>query len=135
MSLVDSLDSVLMLYAYASPQRNSPEGKLSVFYRSENALPPLISPIHPRQDTGEEAVTVLPTDEEVEVDVDRGKKTGPKCDANVTAKAEGEPTVPLGDMDAQPMDYHARKVMDAKASTMSSLSITLTVLSIIVALR
>jgi hypothetical protein len=31
MSLVDSLDSVLMLYAYASPSRSTPEGKLGLF--------------------------------------------------------------------------------------------------------
>ncbi|OWZ66704.1 hypothetical protein AYX14_05898 [Cryptococcus neoformans] len=30
MSLVDSLDSILMLYAYATPDSTSPEGKLAL---------------------------------------------------------------------------------------------------------
>jgi hypothetical protein len=39
MSLVDSLDSVLMLYAYAPLRRDSPDGKLALFWESKAPLP------------------------------------------------------------------------------------------------
>ncbi|KAK4689934.1 nickel/cobalt transporter (NiCoT) family protein, partial [Tremellales sp. Uapishka_1] len=39
MSLVDSLDSILMLYAYAAPSRSSKEGKMSFFVQPEKNTP------------------------------------------------------------------------------------------------
>lgn len=105
MSFVDSLDSVLMLYAYASPSRSSPEGKMGLFQTST-------SKVHDERDsipTGEQ--TGLLGNEEGSIGYD--SLASPEgLDSGLDAKQD-----------------------DNKTQVMSSLSITLTALSIIVALR
>jgi hypothetical protein len=97
MSLVDSLDSILMLYAYAEPSRESPDGKLQLFQpRAAIALP-----VH------HDTARVLDADGSVEAGTDVLKS----------------PTI------------EHTSLIKTKANTISMLSIILTVLSIVVALR
>ncbi|KAL1411225.1 hypothetical protein Q8F55_002176 [Vanrija albida] len=114
MSLVDSLDSVLMLYAYAQPALKGPDRKVRLFYR----------PLKLQEDV--EAVAPLNS-----------------ADAEGSPSAE-RPPLPrddskdskLGDetlVEAQTVERESR-ILAAKASTISSLSISLTLLSILVAL-
>lgn len=99
MSFVDSLDSVLMLYAYASPSRSTPDGKLGLFYCQKTES----------QETDPETRPLL---DEVS-----------HHDDDDEAALQGE----YSDIPNQ--------VMDKKSNVMSSLSITLTALSILVAIR
>lgn len=148
MSLVDSLDSVLMLYAYAPLRRDAPDGKFALFCELEAPLAR-----EPLQNTeplalamaGNSSPPILLADMSSEVDADPRDKhplsdqakvpTGSALHdlADTGARAPEAPETVID----EPItgDYGARRVLDAKASTMSTLSITLTVLSILVALR
>lgn len=97
MSLVDSLDSILMLYAYAEPSRETADGKLQIF-QSKQAI---ALPVH------HDTVAVLTSN------------------GNVESETE-VPKTP---------DSEHEALIRTKADTISMLSIILTALSIIVALR
>ncbi|EJU03133.1 NicO-domain-containing protein [Dacryopinax primogenitus] len=113
MTLVDSIDSVLMLYSYALPSRHTAEGALAFFERKEDQAQDLsqpqqesIDPISLSEKKGEEFVTPLVTE-------------APPGGDEIVA-----PTP------AQVMNTHLEH---NKATTLSSLSIILTLLSILVA--
>jgi high-affinity nickel-transport protein len=147
MSLVDSLDSVLMLYAYAPLRRDSPDGRLTLF--CELKVPPACEPREPLPDTEVLALVISqdapspvllvgmsneadPRDEHPPSDQAKVPTDSALCDSQEDAGASAAETI-IDESVSE--DYRARRMLDAKASTMSSLSITLTVLSILVALR
>lgn len=109
MSFVDSLDSVLMLYAYASPSRSTTEGKIAIFQKR-----PLDIDI------------TVGTDHEPRPLLDTQHRS-PSNSEIVCVNAEGGGDVVNLAPQAQSIDK--------KLNVMSSLSITLTALSIIVAIR
>lgn len=121
MSLVDSLDSILMLYAYAMPD-SDPEGRLALF--EDRKTPSTPSDLDPTPivlgtvETAEEHV------EEHEEDVDKARTE--KLAKAVLHRELGEQAEPSG---------RAQRVLNTKARTMSTLSILLTIISILVALR
>lgn len=129
MSFVDSLDSVLMLYAYASPSRSTPEGKIGLFQSTkiesieEADLLPVSNDIEP-----EDRVVDLPTSAEVVDPAKDGKKQVMSEMAIVPTLENEAGQSPSG---SRPND----QVIDKKTQVISSLSVTLTALSIIVALR
>ena len=104
MSFVDSLDSVLMLYAYASPSRSTPEGKIGLWQSSK-----------------------------VETEDGEGGSllTSPQSVVAYSSTISGPDDIPASVVDHEP-DSQA---IDNKQQVISSLSITLTALSIVVALR
>lgn len=161
MTLVDSLDSVLMLYAYASPSRSTPEGQLAFFQDVKDRSPLLVC----EEDAQHEGVECL--DERMRseralhrLSVHGEESSGPTGDdlsdeptkgAVSTLAASGLPSAetPRRHDDTKDIENHGRaaemfelgtdsrskRLMDSKANVMSSLSITLTILSILVALR
>jgi len=130
MSFVDSLDSVLMLYAYASPSRSTPEGKIGLFQSRKIKL-------------DEEADRLVleeapqsPTSANMEDNIAIREDSAP-IDNSKDGKLDSLPVLPTLDMnEASPS--HSRpdtQAIDSKKQVISSLSVTLTALSIIVALR
>lgn len=97
MSLVDSLDSILMLYAYAEPSRETADGKLQLFQQKQA----IALPVH------HDTVAVLASDGNVEAETEVPKSP----------------------------DSEQEALIRTKANTISMLSIILTALSIVVALR
>lgn len=145
MTLVDSLDSILMLYAYASPSASTPEGRFAFFQdRKQNialiasrdaeddiqaGLPPLA-----RSDTSHGV------DQMEEDDNDKNLKSRVPPSSSDERYGESSTALPAVENEHErgeqtEADIRARRLMDSKANVMSSLSITLTVLSILVALR
>lgn len=114
MSLVDSLDSVLMLYAYAQPNLKGADGKIHLFYRplrlqsDIESVAPLNSPIAESSEPRPPLV---------------------RDDSKLDNKLVDDETI----IEARAEEHNAR-MLAAKASTISSLSISLTLLSILVAL-
>jgi high-affinity nickel-transport protein len=107
MSLVDSLDSILMLYAYAAPNL-SPNARRFAFFSHTIGI------THDERDISD-SMPVLP---------------------NVAVKPEGEKEEPSKEqLDRSPGRPISAVNMSEKANTMSTLSILLTILSILVALR
>ena len=104
MSFVDSLDSVLMLYAYASPSRSTPEGKIELWQSAK-----------------------------VETEHDEGESLlgPPRSVVAYSATISGPDDIPASVGDHEPES----QAIDTKQQVISSLSITLTALSIVVALR
>ncbi|RSH85452.1 hypothetical protein EHS25_004848 [Saitozyma podzolica] len=117
MCLMDSLGSVLMLYAYAPLRRESEERKLALFFNPKGSL---------ASETSHES-------EEVPVVLEEKSRSSPGKSALPDASEQAQDT----SQDNTPLrgDYRTGRMLDAKASTMSSLSITLTVICILVALR
>jgi len=104
MSFVDSLDSVLMLYAYASPSRSTPEGKIGIWQSAK-----------------------------VETEYGEGGSllTSPRSVIAYSATISGP-----DDISASAVTHgQDLQAIDTKQQVISSLSITLTALSIVVALR
>lgn len=101
MSLVDTLDSILMLYAYAQPDLRT-GGKLALFERDKEAAA-LLDVAHVER-------------------VDSGASQAPK-------PQYGSTVVEVDEAEAR-----RRRMLAAKTATMGSLSISLTLLSIFVAL-
>jgi high-affinity nickel-transport protein len=101
MTLVDSLDSVLMLYAYASPSRSTAEGKIGLFQQKPETTP------------------------------SDGAESQPLLEENNSIDAYLSPTSSRISQATDLPDV----VINNKLNVMSSLSITLTALSIMVALR
>jgi high-affinity nickel-transport protein len=133
MTLVDSLDSILMLYAYAPMEKDDKDGRWTMFYS-------IVS---------NKSVDVLPNEEEVNVPIlaqhqaipaeEQGSDSTDKK-APISASQSSPPTKSATQSTSlsaiavdDKSDYAIRRKLAAKASTMSSLSISLTLLSIIVA--
>ncbi|CAK9782757.1 NicO-domain-containing protein [Cutaneotrichosporon oleaginosum] len=110
MSLVDTLDSILMLYAYAQPELRT-EGKLALFERDK------------------EAEALLPAVERTSSTISEGSDPT-KPQAIYGSTAEGTGVVVIVDE----AEARRRRMLAAKTATMGSLSISLTLLSIVVAL-
>nr|ODN81256.1 high-affinity nickel-transporter [Cryptococcus depauperatus CBS 7841] len=135
MSLVDSLDSILMLYAYAAPSRSTPEGRLSLFQGSDDkdelladtAVPTLTTESDDNQAGRERERSIGPMEEVEGIRDEDVTEVG-----KVVAEEEEERVGDSSDMTCQG-DAKKRRVLTAKSNTMSSLSILLTFLSILVA--
>lgn len=160
MSLVDTLDSILMLYAYAQPDlRAGPERKVALFIRIDDEKD---APAYPEA----AAVTVeAEARESQESGASHGTQVEPQAgvsDAKTQPKTPDSPETAVSVLptesapSAQP-EYggqghshghllikvnsideraeRAQRVIEAKTATISSLSISLTLLSILVALR
>lgn len=134
MTLVDSLDSVLMLYAYAGPTQDATISKFALTFNDkkvaldeETILVPTLSNDHdpnlPIEGIDEEAGPSTVTGAS-----NANEQVGPSQKVSSTTSASG---VPSG---SEPSTREQR-VLASKANTISSLSITLTLLSILVALR
>jgi high-affinity nickel-transport protein len=134
MTLVDSLDSILMLYAYAPMREDDKEGRFSFFYQTSTTrdisihedleVPMLASePLNPMEDEHDG-----PSDNKA--DLSRTKKPSTILQPSPTVQGSH---LSRSNTEAQGGDYAVRRKIAAKASTMSSLSISLTLLSIIVA--
>ncbi|OWZ63602.1 hypothetical protein AYX14_03272 [Cryptococcus neoformans] len=138
MSLVDSLDSILMLYAYATPDSTSPEGKLALLQYpdpnyKDSYLEETVATTLPAEDGQTEGHVIEPTD------IPQGETEGLETEDNIKAKTGSEILVEeerVGGPSRVDGSGGVRneRVMKAKANTMSSLSIILTLLSILVAL-
>ncbi|RXK38369.1 hypothetical protein M231_04411 [Tremella mesenterica] len=129
MSLVDSLDSVLMLYAYAAPSRQHPDGKLTLFHPR---LPISASLPTAREDENaavSEELLPSPRNEEAPLKVETGRG-GTVLEEEADTKSND--IVEVGEM-AHEDERMEGKVL-RKTTTMSTLSIILTLLSIVVAL-
>jgi high-affinity nickel-transport protein len=133
MSFVDSLDSVLMLYAYASPSRSTPEGKIGLFQSTkieldEEADRLVLEETHPD-----------PTAEIVEDDIVIREDSAPidKTKDSKSQVMDSLPVLPMLAMNEASGSQNGpdTQAIDTKKQVISSLSVTLTALSIIVALR
>ena len=120
MTLVDSLDSVLMLYAYAAPSSSTIEGKIAFFAPAEPSLDP--SPLSAALASSVPVTTnstTVPSEDERDKDAPQPTPAMIEDGRHIEALHE----------------HPARQVVQGKANIMSTLSILLTLLSIIVALR
>jgi high-affinity nickel-transport protein len=133
MSFVDSLDSVLMLYAYASPSRSTPEGKIGLFQSTkiesdEEADRLVIEEARPGSTTEVLEHGLATREDSAPVDKTKDSKS---------QVMESLPVLPTLDMnEASPSHSGSdNQAIDTKKQVISSLSVTLTALSIIVALR
>ncbi|TYJ57178.1 hypothetical protein B9479_002093 [Cryptococcus floricola] len=136
MSLVDSLDSILMLYAYASPSRSTPEGKIALLqdsFDSKETINETIIETLPVETSDErervesEELRASPRGEIERLEEDQGTKYMGARDGGVEEEGIGGPA-------NFAEGAQNERVIQAKANTMSSLSIILTLLSILVAL-
>ena len=136
MSFVDSLDSVLMLYAYASPSRSTPEGKIGLFQSTkikldEEADRLVLEDMQPGSTT-----EVLNHDSATRENSAPVHKTNDSKDGK-SQVIDSPPALPTLDMnEASPSQSMTdAQAIDSKKQVISSLSVALTALSIIVALR
>ena len=133
MSFVDSLDSVLMLYAYASPSRSTPEGKIGLFQSTKIELDEEADRL-----VLEEAHPDL-TNEVIDHDLATQENSAPvdKTKDNKSQVMDSLPVLPTLNMNgaSQSRIGPDTQAIDTKKQVISSLSVTLTALSIIVALR
>ncbi|ODO11563.1 hypothetical protein I350_00344 [Cryptococcus amylolentus CBS 6273] len=136
MSLVDSLDSILMLYAYASPSRSTPEGKIALLqdsFDSKETINETIIETLPVETSDErervesEELRASPRGEIERLEEEQGTKCMGARDGGVEEEGIGSPS-------NFAQGAQNERVIQAKANTMSSLSIILTLLSILVAL-
>lgn len=143
MTLVDSLDSILMLYAYAGPSQDSSISKFALTYddkppvaEEETSLVPTLSA---SADTNSPAVAGDGIS--IEHDSDAAPQTASAEEQPDATKPAIIPSSTSVDsqirVEAGPSSpqTHQQRVLASKANTISSLSITLTLLSILVALR
>ncbi|ODO03363.1 high-affinity nickel-transporter [Cryptococcus wingfieldii CBS 7118] len=136
MSLVDSLDSILMLYAYASPSRSTPEGKIAL----------LQDPFDSKETINETNIETLPVETSDERERAESEELRASPRGEIERLEEEQETRYMGARDGGveeegiggPSNFaegaENERVIQAKANTMSSLSIILTLLSILVAL-
>lgn len=137
MTLVDSLDSILMLYAYAPIGKDDKEGRFTIFYdaATEAESSPMIM--------DQEAELIVPILEsgvnDDPVDAEPAKKgdilesVDQALSRPLSSSLEAGRRISPTQTEDRKDDYVLRRQLAAKASTMSSLSISLTLLSIIVA--
>jgi high-affinity nickel-transport protein len=122
MSFVDSLDSVMMLYAYASPSRSTPEGKIGLFQSTKIEL-----------DEEADRLALRPSSTLIS---DSGGDGNPTEDGKARIM-DNMPILPVLE-EIEPSSSGSGpdiQAIDKKKHVISSLSVTLTALSIIVALR
>jgi high-affinity nickel-transport protein len=133
MSFVDSLDSVLMLYAYASPSRSTPEGKIGLFQSTKIKLDEESDRLVLQE------THISPTTGTVENDIPIREDSAPidKTKDSKSQVMESLPVLPTLDMNEASPSHSGTdtQAIDTKKQVISSLSVTLTALSIIVALR
>ncbi|BEJ12895.1 hypothetical protein CspHIS471_0300690 [Cutaneotrichosporon sp. HIS471] len=124
MALVDTLDSILMLYAYAQPELRT-EGKFSLFERDKEMFVPIPEP------EGESTVS-----QEVEQSLSKPPLEPSNSIDQSASKPEPQPTEEssVAVLEVDVAEQRRRRVLAAKTATMGSLSISLTILSIVVAL-
>jgi len=120
MSLVDSLDSILMLYAYATPHMDRKAKRFALFMSDSQS--------HRANVISEEVVEDIPILPETSISDDLADGNTQQPDVKDT---RDQPEEVVGAGSAIVDD----RILDVKADTMSTLSIILTVLSILVALR
>ncbi|WWD15794.1 hypothetical protein CI109_100218 [Kwoniella shandongensis] len=145
MSLVDSLDSILMLYAYATPSRSTREGKIALLqdhledckldYPIDTVVETLPALSSERLTGSQEIVDSSRLSIEGGVEREEEQETDmPKSGKNLDQGVDEE----RGDLGQTPIEAgpsgRGARVLNAKADAMSSLSIILTLLSILVAL-
>jgi high-affinity nickel-transport protein len=132
MSFVDSLDSVMMLYAYASPSRSTPEGKIGLFQSTKIEL-----------DEEADRLALRPSSTLISDSGGDGNLIGREVisdDPTEDGKArimDNMPILPVLE-EIEPSSSGSGpdiQAIDKKKHVISSLSVTLTALSIIVALR
>jgi len=133
MSFVDSLDSVLMLYAYASPSRSTQEGKIGLFQSTKIELDEEADRLvleEARLDPTNEVPDHNLATREDSAPIDKTKKI-------ISQEVDSLPVLPTLDMNEATQSHSGpgTQAIDTKKQVISSLSITLTALSIIVALR
>jgi high-affinity nickel-transport protein len=130
MSLVDSLDSVLMLYAYAQPELKT-GGKWRLFKSRKVVL-------DETPESVEEGGVVLPVEVEVEIEEEdddhKSSKDGKAPLPQDPAAANYGSCSKAAIAQVDERDERAERMLAAKTVTISSLSISLTLLSILVAL-
>ncbi|OCF72005.1 high-affinity nickel-transporter [Kwoniella mangroviensis CBS 8886] len=152
MSLVDSLDSILMLYAYATPSTDTPEGKLALLQAyegdsktslslvEENVVPVLSSDVdsNTRRERGSEMVgrsEIEVLEREDQQDEQNQPKSPIYQDTGNPSNAPemGENSEMINENERETSNRKDR-LLRVKTQTMSNLSIILTLLSILVAL-
>ncbi|WVQ70236.1 uncharacterized protein L199_008462 [Kwoniella botswanensis] len=152
MSLVDSLDSILMLYAYATPSTDTPEGKLALLQAyegdsktslslvEENVVPVLSSEVdsNTRREQGSEMIgrsEIEVLEREDQQEEQNQPKLAPYQDTSnpFNAPEMGENSEMINGNERETSNRKDR-LLRVKTQTMSNLSIILTLLSILVAL-
>ncbi|GMK57920.1 hypothetical protein CspeluHIS016_0407540 [Cutaneotrichosporon spelunceum] len=127
MALVDTLDSILMLYAYAQPELRT-EGKFVLFERDKKMFLPITEPEPERAERAEcPALEQDPSKEPLGL-----SSSNEESNSKPQAQATEEPSVAVVEVDEA--EERQRRALAAKTATMGSLSISLTLLSIVVAL-
>ena len=128
MTLIDSLDSVVMLYSYAG----FPERSFALFESPSRApaLPRIATPPNPAP--GPSSGTLGMQVDEEDQDSSKPSKTSEKSTVIDVARAR-EGAVSSTDVDAD--EPGRRRVLRVKHNAMSNLSILLTIMSILVAFR
>ncbi|WWC69592.1 uncharacterized protein I206_103535 [Kwoniella pini CBS 10737] len=148
MSLVDSLDSILMLYAYATPSTDSPEGKLTLLQNIPNSKDNLVNieenviPDLPSQEVSisrnnsevimESEITILEREEEQQELI---RIKSPIQEITTINQQQQNDDLNIPSSQIQIIDnLKKERIIRVKTATMSNLSIILTLISIIVAL-
>jgi len=129
MSLVDSLDSVLMLYAYAQPElRTDGRWRLFTTRKVEVEVHPVVDEPGSSCQRFESSVSDQTSDEPEDSKPIANTKPGSDPELGLNSKGI--------EVDAEDEERRetAQRMIVAKTATMSSLSISLTLLSILVAL-
>ena len=152
MTLIDSLDSIIMLYSYAG----FPERSFAIFERRaprRSASPPSDPATHLPQATASAAasgsaaapvaVAMMPDADATNTNIDtvpaaeEDEPEDPKAQAQVQGKGKGKAatvvTVAKLDPDAEESELLRKRTLRVKHNAMSDLSILLTVMSILVA--
>jgi high-affinity nickel-transport protein len=138
MTLVDSLDSVLMLYAYAGPTQDPTISKFALTFNNDQKMPLLLDQDRQVEDDQALVPTLLGDPNAIVTQEDGTPVNGTERDASFKPAPVGTPLPSAeADHEAGPTapQTRAEMVLASKANTISSLSITLTLLSILVALR
>ncbi|KII86790.1 hypothetical protein PLICRDRAFT_43453 [Plicaturopsis crispa FD-325 SS-3] len=125
MSLVDSLDSILMIYAYARPPKSSLDGQWAFFQHSGRVSHPLVDSAAIVSDTRTARVDAPTIGSGL--DLERAASALAADPAVTKEIAPADATASIIDPDIR------RRRTEAKLQTMSSLSIWLTLMSICVA--
>ncbi|WRT66994.1 uncharacterized protein IL334_003960 [Kwoniella shivajii] len=146
MSLVDSLDSVLMLYAYATPSTDTPEGKLSLLQDIdpdskstlvEETVIPVLPSSNTNPDVNEAMVSIEgrreddATEGTGEIEILEREQNQNREDS---VKSPNERDIEAPHINRNTGNDRQDRIIRVKTNTMSNLSIILTLLSIIVAL-
>lgn len=128
MTLVDSLDSVLMLYAYVAPTQD-PDIKRFALTFDDSKRVERIADYHDSP-VNDPNVPILAENDEIIIENERLE------DPSKPMVDQAQSDVVVGEIESGPSQPKIQEqvIMDTKANTISSLSIVLTLLSILVAL-